>query len=151
MIQSGRELQQVLHLLGIRYLQFIVTGVISSIVLEYIISFVKDVNPVWFILLQERKEYKEYKDKDCRELYRYKVLFNDVFDCDKYAVTPSQACRTRFAMLKDSGHENHHDKILVDVKIGGSSDEGGVAKPPSVTMAKFSPQAGTNARLPGSE
>ncbi|CAA3023438.1 Hypothetical predicted protein [Olea europaea subsp. europaea] len=72
---------------------------------------------------------KEYKDKDCRELYQYKILFGDVFNCDKYAVTPSQACRIGFAMFEDSAHEDHRDEIPVDVESSGSCDEGSVAIP----------------------
>ncbi|CAA2981183.1 Hypothetical predicted protein [Olea europaea subsp. europaea] len=98
-------------------------------------------NLVWFVLLQERKEYKEYKDKDCRKLYRYKVLFGDVFNYDKYAVTPSQACRTGFTMFKDSGHEDHCDEIPVDVKSSGSSDEGSVATPSFVTTDESGPHS----------
>ncbi|CAA2992363.1 Hypothetical predicted protein [Olea europaea subsp. europaea] len=105
-------------------------------------SFAKDVNLVYFVLLQEKKEYKEYKDNDCRELYRYKVLFGDVFDCDKYAVTPSQACRTGFAMFEDSAHEDHRDKIPVDVESSSLSDEGGVAVPHSAAMDESGPHSG---------
>ncbi|CAA2997498.1 Hypothetical predicted protein [Olea europaea subsp. europaea] len=84
------------------------------------------------VVSPERNEYKEYTDKDCRELYRYKVLFGDVFDYDKYSITPSQASHTDFTTFEDSGHNDHSDEILVDVESRGSSDEDGVAAPPSV-------------------
>lgn len=43
---------------------------------------------MWFILHIERenKDYKEYRDIDCREVYSYNVLFEDAFDSDKYAI-----------------------------------------------------------------
>ncbi|CAA3023578.1 Hypothetical predicted protein [Olea europaea subsp. europaea] len=66
--------------------------------------------------LEKRKEYKEYKDKDCREVYRYKVLFRDVFDCDKYAVIPSQAYCTGFAMFEGYRYEDHRNEIPVDLE-----------------------------------
>ncbi|CAA2971800.1 Hypothetical predicted protein [Olea europaea subsp. europaea] len=95
-------------------------------------------NLVWFVLLQEMREYEEFKDKDCQKLFRYKVLFGDVFNYDKYAFTPSQACRTGFAMFKDSGHEDHCDEIPIDVKSSGSSDEDSVAAPSFVTTDESS-------------
>ncbi|XP_022863854.1 uncharacterized protein LOC111383899 [Olea europaea var. sylvestris] len=91
---------------------------------------------------RKMKERKEYKDKDCRELYRYMVLFGDVFDCDKYAVTPSQACRTGFAMFEDSAHEDHRDEITVDVESSGLSNEGGVAAPCSTARDESGPHSG---------
>ncbi|CAA2995196.1 Hypothetical predicted protein [Olea europaea subsp. europaea] len=90
----------------------------------------------------ERKEYKEYKDKDCHELYRYKVLFRDVFDVDKYAITPSQACRTGFAMFEDSVNEDHRDEVPVDVESSGSSDEGRVTEPRLSTRDESGPHSG---------
>ncbi|CAA2983344.1 Hypothetical predicted protein [Olea europaea subsp. europaea] len=71
----------------------------------------------------ENKDYKELRDKDYREVYNYKVLFEDAYDSDKYAVTPLKLCRTAFAMLEDSGHENLHDIHPVDDESSGSSDE----------------------------
>lgn len=67
-------------------------------------------------------------------MYQYNALFGNVFDCDKYAVTPSQVCRTSFTMFDDSGYKYHRDEIPVNVKSSGSSDKGDVPKPPSVTM-----------------
>ncbi|CAA2965467.1 Hypothetical predicted protein [Olea europaea subsp. europaea] len=106
-------------------------------------------NVACFVLLQERKEYKEYKGKDCRELYRYKILFGDVFDCNKYAVTPSHACHTGFAMFEDSAYEEHRDEIPVDVESSGSSDEGGVAAPRSVAMDESGPHSGDKRKAVG--
>ncbi|CAA2973348.1 Hypothetical predicted protein [Olea europaea subsp. europaea] len=98
---------------------------------------------------RKTKERKEYKDKDYRELYRYKVLFGDVFNSDKYAVTPSQACRTSFAMFEDSAHEDHRDEIPVDVESSGSSDEGRVAIPRSLTRDESGPHSGDKQKAAG--
>lgn len=55
---------------------------------------------------------------------RYRPLFGDSFDGDKYAVTPTKLCRTSFHMLKDSTQEDHIDVIHVDEVGSGSNDEG---------------------------
>lgn len=60
-------------------------------------------------LQQENKEYKDFKNKDFREIYSYKVLFGDAFDSKKYAVTPTKLCRTRFVMFEDNGYKDTSD------------------------------------------
>ncbi|CAA2987505.1 Hypothetical predicted protein [Olea europaea subsp. europaea] len=45
-------------------------------------------------------------------------------------------------MFEDSGHEDHRDEIPVDIESSGSSDEGGVAAPPSTTMDESNPHSG---------
>ncbi|CAA3012757.1 Hypothetical predicted protein [Olea europaea subsp. europaea] len=96
-------------------------------------------------------ERKEYKDKDCRELYRYKVLFGDVFDVDKYAVTPTQACRTGFAMFEDSANEDHRDEVSVNVESSSSSDEGRDAAPRSSARDESGPHSGDKRKAAGKQ
>ncbi|XP_022889032.1 uncharacterized protein LOC111404461 [Olea europaea var. sylvestris] len=74
------------------------------------------------------QEYKEYKDKDCREFHT------------------SQACRTGFAMFEDSAQEDHRDEIPVDVE---SSDEGGIAALRSAAMDEFDQHSGDKRKAVG--
>lgn len=75
-------------------------------------------------------------------MYRCKALFDDVFDCDKYAITPTKLCQTSFAMFKYNGHEDHRDEISVDVESSGSSDEGREIEPAVRSIDVFGPHNG---------
>lgn len=76
-----------------------------------------------FVLAQENKDYKEFNDKDCREVYGYKALFGDAFFSDKYVVIPTKLYRTGFMMFEDIGYEDLCDKVPADVENSDSSDE----------------------------
>lgn len=56
-------------------------------------------------------------------MYGYKALFGDVFNDDRYAVTPTKFYRTGLVMFENSGHEDLRDEVPVDVESSGSSDE----------------------------
>ncbi|CAA2988198.1 Hypothetical predicted protein [Olea europaea subsp. europaea] len=59
----------------------------------------------------------------------------------KDEVTPSQACRTGFAMFEDSAHKDHRDEVPVDVESSGSSDEARVAAPRSSARDESGPHS----------
>lgn len=66
------------------------------------------------------------------EIYiRYRQLFGDSYDKDKYAVTPTKLCRTGFGLYEDSVIEDNEDAIPIDVESSGSSNE---AKPTTVEV-----------------
>lgn len=44
-------------------------------------------NEWWEQKIKENKDYKEYIDKDRRDVYSYNVLFGDAFDSNKCVVT----------------------------------------------------------------
>jgi hypothetical protein len=69
-------------------------------------------------------------------------LFGDVFDNDKYAVTPSKLSRTGFSMLDDSAIEDHRDETPVDVESSGSSDEAIDPEPAAATIDMSGPHSG---------
>ncbi|XP_022871912.1 uncharacterized protein LOC111391009 [Olea europaea var. sylvestris] len=78
----------------------------------------------WNRKIRENKDYKEFKDKDMSEIYiHYRPLFDDSYDGEKYAVTPTKLCRTGFGLFEDSALEDNQDAILVDEESSGSSDE----------------------------
>ncbi|CAA3003313.1 Hypothetical predicted protein [Olea europaea subsp. europaea] len=91
---------------------------------------------------QENKDYREFRDKGCREVYSYKVLFGDAYDSDKYTVTPSTMCRTGFSLFEDSRHEDLQDSHPVDEEGSGSSDEGERMDPVASNMDVSRPQSG---------
>ncbi|CAA3033388.1 Hypothetical predicted protein [Olea europaea subsp. europaea] len=91
---------------------------------------------------QENKDYREFRDKDCSEVYSYKVLFGDAYDSDKYAVTPSTMCRTGFSLFEDSRHEDLQDSHPVDEEGSGSSDEGERMDPVESSMDVLRPRSG---------
>ncbi|XP_022853335.1 uncharacterized protein LOC111374832 [Olea europaea var. sylvestris] len=76
----------------------------------------------WERKIQENKDYREFRDKDCREVYSYKVLLEDAYDSDKYAITPSTMCKTSFSMFEDSRHEDLQDSQPLDEEGSASSD-----------------------------
>lgn len=72
-------------------------------------------------MLQENPFYKDFKDKDCREIYiQYAVLFGESYDPFKYAVTPAQLCRR---MFDNTSSKDHQDEIPIDAESSDSSDE----------------------------
>lgn len=74
--------------------------------------------------MKENKEYKDFKDKDVSEIYvRYRQLFGDSYNRDKYAVMPTKLCRTGFCLFEDSVVDDQMDSIPVDEESTGSSDE----------------------------
>ncbi|XP_022851998.1 uncharacterized protein LOC111373662 [Olea europaea var. sylvestris] len=78
----------------------------------------------WNRKIRENKDYREFKDKDVSEIYvRYRTLFGDSYDGEKYAVTPTKLCRTGFGLFEDSALEDTRDAIPVDEESSGSSDE----------------------------
>ncbi|CAA3016683.1 Hypothetical predicted protein [Olea europaea subsp. europaea] len=91
---------------------------------------------------QENKDCREFRDKDCREVYSYKVLFGDAYDNDKYAITPSTMCRTGFSLFEDSRHEDLQDSHPVDEEGSGSSDEGERMDPVASSMDVSRPRSG---------
>lgn len=56
-------------------------------------------------------------------MFGYKALSKDTFDSDRYTVIPTKQCQTGFVQFKDSGYEDHLDKVLVYVESNSSSDE----------------------------
>lgn len=65
--------------------------------------------------LQENKEYKDFKDKDVSEIYiRYRQLFGDSSNGEKYAVTPTKLCKTGFGLFEENALEDHRDAFSVD-------------------------------------
>lgn len=75
--------------------------------------------------LQENKDFKDLKDKDVSDSYtQYHQLFGDSYDGDKYAVTPTDLCRTGFGLFEDSVAEDHRNVISDDGESTGSSAEG---------------------------
>lgn len=98
----------------------------------------------------ENKEYKEFRDKDYREVYSYNVLFGDAFDSDKYAVTPSLMCCTGFTMFEDSGYEDLRDAHPDGDERSGSSDEGDKDGQAGTNMDVSRPRSGDK-RRPGSK
>ncbi|XP_022887605.1 uncharacterized protein LOC111403359 [Olea europaea var. sylvestris] len=99
--------------------------------------------------LKENKDYKEFKGKDCKEVYSLKVLFGDAYDNDKYAVTPSTMCRTGFSMFEDSGLEDLHDSQPLDEEGIGSSDESEKTKLAGSSADMSRPQSGDKRRSGG--
>ncbi|XP_022890509.1 uncharacterized protein LOC111405725 [Olea europaea var. sylvestris] len=99
--------------------------------------------------LKENKDYKEFKGKDCREVYSLKVLFEDAYDNDKYAVTPSTMCRTGFSMFEDSGLEDLRDSQPLDEEGTGSSDESEKTELAGSSADMSRPQSGDNRRSGG--
>lgn len=103
-------------------------------------------NEWWERKIKENKDFKEYMDKDCREVYNYKVLFGDAFDNDKYAVTPSQMCWTGFAMFEDSGYEDLLDTHPDTEENSGSSDEGDKTCRDATSIDVSRPRSGDKCR-----
>lgn len=75
--------------------------------------------------MQENKEYREFKDKDVSEIYnRYRQLFGDNYEGDKYATTPSLFCKKGLAVFEDHLASDHLDIVSADGEGSASSDEG---------------------------
>lgn len=91
---------------------------------------------------QENKEYKDFKDKDCREVYGYKDLFGDAFDNEKYAVTPSKLCKTGFAMFDDSGYDDMEDSVPAEEESSASSDDAEPWDKTAMSMEGSRPRSG---------
>ncbi|XP_022851457.1 uncharacterized protein LOC111373190 [Olea europaea var. sylvestris] len=67
---------------------------------------------------------KDFKNNDIDEIYiHYHQLFNDSYDENKYAVTPTKLYRTGFSLFEDSALEDNRDAISVNGESSGSSDE----------------------------
>lgn len=73
------------------------------------------------LLLQEKKENKDFKDKDVSEIY---IQYSDSYDDDKYTTTLSLMCRTGLISFEDSEVDDHLDAIPIDADDNVSSDEG---------------------------
>lgn len=61
------------------------------------------------------------------EIYiKYRQLFGESYDSDKYAMTPTRLCSTGYNLFEDGAVENHLDVIPFNGDGSGSSDEGDV-------------------------
>lgn len=95
---------------------------------------------------QENKEYREFKDKDCRETYAYQLLFVDAFDSEKYATTLTKLCRIGFAMFEDSANDDTRDTMPMYDESSGSSDEGNKLEGSTSSMDFSNRRSGENCR-----
>lgn len=105
----------------------------------------------FFHFEQENKEYREFKEKDCREIYAYQVLFGDAFDNEKYATTPTNLCRTGFAMFEDNPNDHPRDATSICEESSSSSDEDDKLDRPILSMDVSDRRSRENRRSDGSK
>lgn len=72
----------------------------------------------------KRTKNTESPKTDCREIYAYWVLFGDLYNNEKYAMTSKKLRRTGFAMFEDSANDDTRNATPMCEESSDSNDEG---------------------------
>ncbi|KAL2508459.1 Uncharacterized protein Fot_32106 [Forsythia ovata] len=79
---------------------------------------------ITYFLQAFRRSVPEIKRQSLKSIFCPKTSFQDAFDSDKYAMTPTKLSQHRIDEVINSGIDSPHDTLPINAETRDSSDEG---------------------------